>query len=247
MNQFAFLSIAALLLSFTSYAQDSTTAVSQNKYFQVDAGVGYLHTNMSSINALLKGSGYKPMRDNYSTLSIAPTFFLNRFMFRGEATLLLPARLDQPGNMRITFGGYNVSASVGYAVIQNQRLRLYPYIGISGFNTVLKFIDQSHVSNIGEVLNNPHKNATIRFSNASLDLGVQLERFFPLKNNQWDSPQYNKYMTLGMRIGYNWSPGRVKARYNGTALHDAPEFNFQGPYIKVVVGLGKKMRSLKWR
>jgi hypothetical protein len=229
------------------HAQDSVKAVSRNMYVQADIGVGYLNTNMGSINTSLKSLGYQPLKENYATLSFSTTYFINRFLFRSEVSLILPNHVDQPNNTTTAFSGYTVSAGIGYAIIQNPRFRLYPYVGINSFNTTLKFTDNTPVTNMDELVNSRNRNARINFSNASLDLGMQLERMITVRNNKWDCPQNNKYMTVGARIGYNWSPGTVKARYNGNQLAGAPEYNFQGPYIKLVVGVGKKIRELKWK
>jgi hypothetical protein len=37
------------------------------------------------------------------------------------------------------------------------------------------------------------------------------------RNNKWGCPQNSKYMTIGTRLGYNWSPGTIKlaAEYSG--------------------------------
>jgi hypothetical protein len=241
------LSVCYLLLSSMIHAQDSSMAISKNKYIQVDLGIGYLHTNMGSINTSLKNFGYQPIKDNYTTLSFTSAYFVNRFLFRTEVSVVLPNHVEQPDNIKTSFSGYAISAGIGYAVIQNRHFRLYPYVGINSFSTNLKFTDLSSVDNMNELLNSPLRNAKIHFSNASLDIGAQLERIITLKNNKWDCPQNNKYMTVGTRLGYNWSPGTVKASYNGNQLNGAPKYNFQGPYIKLVVGMGTKIRELKWK
>lgn len=235
------------LLATAIYAQDSTTAISKNKYVQLDVGVGYLHTNMSSINTSLKNAGYNAMKDNYTTLSFSSAYFVNRFLFRTEFSMILPNQVDQGNNLNTEFAGYTLSAAIGYALIQKPRFRLYPYAGIISYNTKLKFNDRSPAASMNELLNTPRRNAAIHYSNAALDLGMQLERIIPLKNNQWDCPQNNKYMTLGIRMGYNWAPGTIKARFNGNQLTGAPEYSFRGPYLKLVVGVGSKIRQLKWQ
>ena len=247
MKKIFFLTMYCLFTASMLHAQDSTKAVSRNKYVQVDIGIGYLNTNMRSINTSLKNLGYQQVKENYATLSLSANYFIRRFLFRSEVSLILPNHVDQPNNTTTAFSGYTVSAGIGYAVIQNPRFRLYPYVGITSFNTTLKFTDKAPVTNMDELINSPKRNAKINFSNASLDLGIQLERMIVVRNNKWDCPQNNKYMTVGTRIGYNWSPGTVKARYNGSQITGAPEYNFQGPYIKLVIGVGKKIRDLKWK
>ncbi|SFN32555.1 hypothetical protein SAMN05428949_2430 [Chitinophaga sp. YR627] len=245
MKKIVSLATLCTMLILNAYAQDSIP-VSRNKYIQFDAGIGYLRTNMSSVNASLKPLGYHAIRDNYTTASFSTAYFYNRFLFRGEASLILPHSINQPDNMKTTFGGYSVAAGIGYVVMQTPRSRLYPYVAIQGFSTRLKFTDRTPVKDMNELISTSRRNSSIQFSNASIDAGIQFERMITLKNNQWDCPQNNKYMTIGFRLGYNWSPGTVKARYNGALITGAPEYNFQGPYLKVMIGLGKKIRNMKW-
>jgi len=237
----------ACLFAAMGFGQDSTITVSQNKYVQVDAGIGYLHTNMSSINTWLQQSGLKPMKENYSTLSLSSTYFINRFLFRAEFSLILPNHVEQGVDRNSAFNGYTVSAGIGYALVQRPKFRLYPYIGITDFSTKLQFNDLTPVTDMNELLNTPRKDAAIRFSNAALDVGVQMEKIMALKNSEWDCPQNNKYMTLGVRLGYIWSPGDNKARFNGVQLKNAPGYSLEGPYIKLVIGMGTKIRQFKWK
>ena len=235
------------LLTLTVCAQDSTRTISKNKYVQFDAGIGYLHTNMGCINNSLKSAGFHAMKEDYTTLSFSSAYFVNRFLFRSEFSLILPNHADQGNNINTEFTGYTISAGIGYALIQRPRFRLYPYVGITSFNTKLKFNDVTPVTTMNEIFTTPRQNAILQFTNAALDLGVQLEKIISLKNNQWDCPQNNKYMTLGIRLGYNLSPGTNKARFNGSQPIDAPAYSFQGPYLKIVIGMGTKIRQLKWR
>ncbi|OQP46854.1 hypothetical protein A4H97_04845 [Niastella yeongjuensis] len=246
MKQTALLAISCLLAA-TGFTQDSSITVSKNKYIQMDVGLGYLHTNMSSINASLKGAGFKPMKEDYGTLSVSFGYFVNRLLFRTDFSLVLPNHVDQRIGRNTEFKGYTIGAAIGYALVQKPKFRLYPYAGITAFNTKLQFNDISNVYDMNELLNTPRYNSSLQFSNATLDLGVQLEKIFTLTNNKWDCPQFNRYMTMGVRLGYNISPGVNKARINGHQPQDAPEYNYEGPYIKLIIGTGTKIRQMKWQ
>src|SRR5688572_33509971 len=93
------LSIIFVLIAFVSMAQDSVvTTISRNRYANIDFGVGYMHTDLSNINAFLSTYGYKPMSDDIITLSIAPSLFVHRFVFRGEFTWQFRTVGPQPEN-----------------------------------------------------------------------------------------------------------------------------------------------------
>lgn len=237
-----------ILMSLIVCGQDSVFTISKNRYAHIDFGIGFLRTDLGSVNKSLISFGYKPMREDFATLSISSGYFIKRFLVRNELSLLLPNSMQQPGNVTTTFGGYNLGVGIGYAVIQKPGFRLYPYIGINAFTTRLRIEDNSTVENMNDVINSSHRTSHLYFSNASLDLGIQMDRIIDLKNRKWDCPQNAKFMTIGLRMGYHFGPGPIQGNYNGIQrISDAPTYSMKGPYIKLVVGFGAKQRNLKWK
>lgn len=107
-----FLLTTFILMSLIVCAQDSVLAVSRNRYAHIDFGVGFLKTDLGSVNASLTSFGFKPLQEDFITLSVSSGYFIKRFLIRNEFTLLLPNRFVQPGNMTTTFGGYNLGFGI---------------------------------------------------------------------------------------------------------------------------------------
>jgi len=234
-------------VAFASLGQDSVvTTISRNRYANIDFGVGYMHTDLSDINGFLSTYGYKPMSEGIITLSIAPSFFVSRFVFRGEFTWQFRAVMPQPENFNSAFGGRHVAASVGYLLIDKPGYRFYPYVGISSFASHLTVREKTSVSTVDDLVNNQQQGFQLVYSNTSLDVGFQFDKLISLQNGRWDCPQSNRYMTLGLRVGYLFGP-TVKGRFNGEIVEGAPAYSPNGPYIKLVMGFSTKMRDLKWK
>ncbi len=240
--------ITTFLICSSLYAQDSLITVSENKHVHFDVAVGYLRTDLRSVNKTLTGFGYRPINENFVTLSFSSGYILNRFLIRDELNIMLPNSVNQGNNITTYFKGYSVGFGVGYAVINKPGFRLYPYVNLIAFTNRLQIEDSSPLQNIDDVMTTPHRSSTLYFSNASFDVGFQAEKLISLKSRKWDCPQNRKFMTLGLRAGYAFGPGEVKARYNGIrTIADGPIYSFKGPYVKLVVGLGTTMRDLKWK
>jgi hypothetical protein len=236
-----------VIIAFVSLAQDSVvTTISRNRYANIDFGVGYMHTDLSNINGFLSTYGYKPMSEDIITLSIAPSFSVSRLVFRGEFTWQFRVVMPQPENSTSAFGGRHAAASVGYLLIDKPGYRFYPYVGISSFASHLTVREKTSVSTVDDLVNNQQQGFQLVYSNASLDVGFQFDKLISLRNGRWDCPQSNRYMTLGLRVGYLFGP-TVKGRFNGQIVEGAPAYSPNGPYIKLVMGFSTKMRDLKWK
>jgi hypothetical protein len=244
--------IPAFIFMFIStivYGQDSVMTVSENKYVHLDFGLGYLKTDLHSINKSLTNFAYKPVKEDFLTLSISSGFVINRVLVRNELSIMLPNSTKQGNHVTTTFRGYSIGVGIGYEVIKRPTFRLYPFIGINSFVNRLEFEDDAPVENMDGVINTPRHSTRLYFSNASFDAGVQFEKLIERKHRKWDCPQNRKFMSLGIRAGYHFGPGAVKARYNGKnqPIADAPSYALKGPYVKLTYGLGSKMRELKWK
>jgi len=236
-----------MFIVFASLGQDSVmTTISKNRYVNLDFGVGYMHTDLGSINGFLSTYGYKPMSEGAVTLSVAPSFFFSRFVFRGEFTWQFPQQMPQGENFNSTFGGRHIAASVGYLLINKPGYRLYPYVGISSYGSHVAVREKTSVSNVDDLVNNQARGFHLGYSNAALDFGVQFDKLISLQNGRWDCPQSSRYMTVGLRVGYLYGPGPVKGRFNGQVVEGAPSYSPNGPYVKLVFGFSTKVRDLKW-
>jgi hypothetical protein len=240
--------ILFLAMAYTVTAQDTvTTMVSKNRYVNLDFGVGYMHTDLGNINTFLSSYGYKSVSEDYFTLSFSPSFFINRFVLRGEYTWQLPVMRQESENIRTTFGGRHTAASIGYVIIQRPGFRIYPYIGINAFTSQLRVRERTSAASLDDLVSNQERAFHLVYSNASLDVGFQFDKLISLKNRRWDCPQNARFMTLGLRVGYLYGPGSVKGRFNGSVIEGTPAYSPNGMYMKLVIGFSTKMRDLKWK
>lgn len=244
-----FLLSCLFLIAALAYGQDSVLTVSNNKYFHIDFGVGYMKTDLSSINNSITSLGYKPISENFASISISSAFVINRVMIRNEVSFLMKNTTRQTENLTSSFGVRNIGFGIGYVIIERPNFRLYPFVNLNAFVGRLSFEDNAPVGDMDGLLNTPHYSSRLHFSNASLDFGFQLERLINLKQRKWDCPQNNRFMTIGLRAGYSFCPGKIDGRYNGMnqPIAGVPTFANKGPYLKLVVGFGSKMRDLKWK
>jgi hypothetical protein len=239
--------LLSTLLACYLHAQDTTLMITKTRYLNLDFAVGHLHTGLSDINSFLTSYGYKLVSEDIVTLSFSPSIFINRFVFRGEYTWQFPTVRTQGNNTSAVFTGRHVSMGVGYVMIQKPGFRLYPYVSINSFTSQLIVKESSYTSTLDGLVSNQQRGFSLRYSNTSLDVGLQLDKLISLKNKKWDCPQNAKFMTIGTRVGYHIGPGALGGRFNGRQIEGSPAYAPSGPYAKLVMGFSTKVRDLKWR
>jgi hypothetical protein len=247
MKKFMLPLLFLLLSSTVSHSQDSVVTRSKNRYANIDFGVGFLSTDLRNVNNFLSSYGYRPVSEHLATLSFSPSFFVNRFVLRGEYTQQLRTTIQQSDNSEATFTGRHVAVAIGYVVLQKPGFRIYPYVGLNSFRSQLTVRERTKAATLDALVNNQQRTFHLAYANASLDVGIQFDKMIGLKNRSWDCPQNARFMTMGVRAGYLIGPGEVKGRFNGTTIEDAPSYSPNGPYVKLVIGFSTKMRDLKWR
>lgn len=242
------IALLLIMISGLVYGQDSVQALSKNKYFHFDIGIGYTNAQLGSINNTLSNYGYKTFSEDMATFSASSNYYFNRLLIKSELVWFFPQDVEQTGDLTTQFGGRSIGIGLGYAIIQKPSYRITPYIGLNAYTGRLLFIDDASVENIEDALNNTFRNTDLSFSNGALDVGIQMEKLIELKNRKWDCPQNSRFMTLGIRLGYNFGFGGARGRYNGDqVIENAPTYSIEGPYLKAIIGFGSKIRNIKWK
>ena len=241
------IALCLIMISGLAYGQDSVRTLSNNRYAQFDMGIGYTNAQLGSINRTLSNYGYEPFSEDVATFSLSTSYFINQLLIKSELTWSLGQEVEQTGDLTTHFEARSIGIGFGYAVVQKPSFRLTPYIGLNAYTGKLSFIDDSPVQNIDEVLNGSYRNSNLYFSTAALDVGIQMEKLIELKNKKWDCPQNSRFMTLGVRVGYNFGFDGARGRYNGQFIENAPTYSIEGFYVKAIIGFGSKIRDIKWK
>ena len=246
---FTFSIIIFFILPGSLCAQDTLgVEAPHNKHVQANLGVGYFRNDHSSLNRSLEKLGFNPIAEDLITVSASSHFFINRFLVGVDVMGFKAPDDDQPNNTLTDLMGYAYELKTGYAFVNKNKFRLYPYVGVQFNNSWLRLYDNSPVENMGDIFASDRKEGTIVFQNTSLGLGFHAEKLISLKNREWDCPQNARYMSVGVQLGYQVIlGGSGNGAYNGQELSDAPDFGLSGPYVKLVLGHGSKIRSLKWK
>ena len=240
-----------LLAPVLAYGQDSTgIGVVSKINFQLDFQPGYLRGDLSSINNSLRSFGYNPIEGNILTYNLSAKFIIRRFVLDVGVPFFRAPDQGHSNGRRTTLSGTgaNFEANLGYVLMEKKSFRLYPYAGLRSNYAALRLIDTSPVNNLSQLANSTRREGTLTFNSGSFNLGIHAEKLIPLKNRKIDCPQDTRYLSLGVKAGYLFPiNGGELGEYNGQELVDAPRFGLKGPYVRLVVGIGARIRRLHWQ
>ena len=129
-------------------------------------------------------------------------------------------------------GGGMFAVDFGYKVINNDKLSLYPLIGIGGGGMTYSISDRRDVLlDTGE--NPPIYQGTYSIANVLFDVGVRLEKSFGFESGDCGKGGG----MVGLELGYLISPSTDNWKTaSGASVVNGPDYSLSGFYIRLLVG-----------
>ena len=225
-------------------AQDSTSVKLYDFPFFMYAGPQSIKA--SELNDMLTANGFTKLPNNALLFGTTSTIHRSRFGF-GVSLEYLATGANQSGGNRVTsLKGITSGVHVSYYIIQKTDFTLYPILALRVARLEVRSIDKEPVANVNDALATAHRNATIRYVNDMIDLGIGMSARTMTTRRRFNCPQAERYLSFDARIGYNIAVGS-RAEYNFASLSNAPELRFGGPYFRLGIGFGSSWRSLNWK
>jgi hypothetical protein len=193
-------------------------------------GGNYLE--LSKLNTHLNDRGFPQVPLNYFSYGLGGHFINHKMVFGVELLFL---------NERTTTGhdDYNLSTSakimmlnIGHLVYWKKGLKMYPYLG-AGYGKFKMITAQNNIDSFNDI-GNLHKSSESRFSNMVLNLGFGTDYFL----NYEPKKKGRNNIIIGFRVGVNFIPFKSTWKVNRIAVPDGPNIGINGPYIRIIIGLG---------
>jgi opacity protein-like surface antigen len=232
--------VVALVLSASAAgAQGSDTDMRESRGY-VSLGVGSL--DLGALNDRLVGNGYPSSPEHLFAIGGGGHGIGRRWVIGGEGQGLIGRTKDA------TRGGRNDESTVtagyglfnlGYAVVKQRDLHVYPLVGIGGGGVSLRINERSSPT-FDEVLADPGRGVNVSTGGLLVQVGVGADKLFVRRRGERDGRPYESGLVLGVRAGYILMPYQADWAIDGTRVPGGPSADIAGPYVHVIVGGGGK-------
>lgn len=229
MKQLLFAFTAIIILQVNGFAQ---TVESKSSFLQFIGGYGYADQN----DIILFYPPETNLNSNHFTLGFQMLYEKNRFVrgFTGETVFVTQFEND---SLRITQETGSININVGYVVINQQRLSIYPIAGIGGGisriqNTLTNDIDFNSIQNNAFTESNFYQYQLIG------DIGVATSFIVGAIREENENRQSG--LSLGIQIGYTYGFPIGDWKFTGGNLLNSPAYTISMPYAKLLFGFHGK-------
>ena len=203
---------------------------------------GYLNLDHSEFQMFLPNA-FDDLSDHYALVGGSGYVMLGNLML-GASGQFIFGPTEKHGSREAEITGGMGFANMGYAVINQERLKIFPMVGIGGAGMEMKLTHQGDIDR-GEILINPGSEMNLSVANFAFDFSAGLD-FSPT----WKVSENGKQgggMNLGMRVGYILGVGNKDWTYGGGEVTDGPDFGMRSFYVKVLVGTSGFMTRKKMK
>ncbi len=233
--------ITAMIIFSVSFIV-STNAISEEVNSEKEIR-GYFMTGGSSLdidalNSRLGAKGYSEFSDGF--FSIGGGYFQKesgKFLTGFEGHLLIGEQnssvIGGKSYSTSAIGGYGF-LNTGYLILENDRLDIYPILGI-GFGGMGVKIGHTSFDNI---LDNPQRSASINTFSFLLNLALGTD----YKINLSGDDNKVSFLIIGLRGGYAFAPFKSGWYMDEFSLSDDPAGGIEGPYFRLTIGGGGKFK-----
>lgn len=229
------LTALALLVGVMGLAAPPLMGQSSQLEDIVAEGRGYfmagIHSqDLSGLNGFLARRDLPTFSESRTTIGGGGHARLGRLILGGEGHALVRERNADGDFERTLEGGYGF-LNVGYHFSPEDRVDLYPLIGIGGGANTFSTVEVGAPS-FGDVVDDPRRGATMNQAALLLQAAVGTDYLVVLE----DMPGGRRGFTLGLRAGYTvplWESDWDLEEFRVTG---GPGLGPQGFYLRVLIG-----------
>jgi len=193
-------------------------------------GGNYLE--LSELNANLNERGFPRVPTNYFSYGVGGHFINHKLVFGVEILFLMERTTTEQTDYNLSTSAKIMMVNFGHLIYWKKGLKMYPYFG-AGYGRFKLITAQNNIDSFDDI-GNLHKSSESRFSNIVLNFGFATDYFLAYEPKK----KGRNNIIIGLRVGVNFIPFRSTWKVNRIAVPDGPNIGINGPYIRVIIGLG---------
>jgi hypothetical protein len=194
--------------------------------------------NFNNLNNFLFQRDYPAVSETHLALGIGGHVIHNKYVVGIEIQRFFEKKRTTEKEFNTSISGNYSLLNMGYLLYSKKGLMIYPFFGLGLGELKLRVIENNIHS--FEDINSYQRGSTSKTSSFLINLGFALDYFFKFKEKKRGK---NK-LVVGMRLGYIHSASKSGWRVNHIHVDDDPVTGLDGPYVRLVIGLGGWVEKL---
>jgi hypothetical protein len=244
---------AALLGSINAKAQTNDTVRSDNWFSHhhqftgtAQIQVTYRQSDLHQLNGILTAGGLHPLGENDIWINASMNHSFGKWVME-DGIGFTPITSSDVNNVKAEYNQYQVYGRIGYNVLTQPDMRLFPFAGLNFSAAVLNIEDKNRTqstSNFTDEVFTSSYNKTFYQPNFGIDLGVGFDYLIPVKPKNVGCFIVHRQIPIGVRAGYYINAARGDWRINDNyKLNDGPTDSQSAVFISVNIGLGLEVKK----
>lgn len=208
----------------------------------------YRESKLGQLNGILNANGLQSLPDNNYWLNLSMNHMRKQWVMEDGigASFTSTSAPNTANGIYTKYNQFQVYGRLGYNVVKDENMRLFPFAGINLSNAMLRIRDDRRMqstSDFSSELLNSTSSKTIWNPRFGLEFGGGFDYLIGVKDKKIDNYTIHRYIPIGVRVGYylqtsnsNW---KVDGNYN---LNNGPNNKQSNIFINVNIGLGYKLQ-----
>lgn len=193
--------------------------------------IGYGYMDISALQKFVPTS-VSTFRNEQMVIGGTGHGFIGNFVIGGGGYGIV-GDLVKTDTIKYSLGGGIGTFDFGYLLLNKEKVKIYPMIGIGGGGYGIQ-ITKIKAASINEVVNNSSREINISIGGFVFDFSLNLN-LIPVINYNEKDKSYGGFMT-GLKIGYLFNLPSSNWSFTGGDITGGPNFGLNMVYAKIIIG-----------
>jgi len=206
------------------------------------------NVDLSELNQFLSTNGYtSSLSEDFMPLCLGVDMVFKRFVVGMGFNVMNSKSVKKQNQSQIIYANQEFFIDIGYDLLKNEKLRLYPFVGFihNSVSLDIRDLQDTIPTNFQEVFDNPSNNATLFQGVTNIDLGLGFNYMFFIGERKTTCGKAKIYLPIGIKTGYNIQYSDGAWHLNNNPLNNSPAIDYSGPYVSINIGYGIKQNLNK--
>ncbi len=193
--------------------------------------VGYGYMDVAKLHEFVP-AGITKFRNEHLVIGGTGHAFVDKFVIGGSGFGIV-GDVIKTDSVKYSLGGGLGTFDFGYVILNREKIKIYPMIGIGGGGFGIQ-ITKNKTTSVGEVVTNPGREINVSIGGFVFDLSMNIN-IIPVLNYDEKKKTLGGFMT-GLKIGYVYSLPSSNWMCSGGDVTGGPSFGLSMGYVKLIIG-----------